>query len=143
MSLRPLLGVEAADRTSRAVITLTLRNSGPMAFKPEDYPEQIVIERTIERSGASSYKIRATRDGRIVARKKQEMNEIVTHFNISVDSPATVLTQDEARSFLTNHDDSKLYDVSVACCSVSDLTGVVLPQLYRFEHPREGLCCHH
>lgn len=115
--------VDPAKCPSRSIITVTLRNSGSMAFKPDDYPEQIVIERTIERSGASSYKIRATRDGRIVARKKQEMNEIVTHFNISVDSPATVLTQDEARSFLTNHDESKLYDVSV--------TGALCTRSYR------------
>lgn len=88
-----------------------MSNEGPEAFKPESYGNQIVIERTIQKNGGSSYRFRATREGRILANKREELNEICQNFNITIDSPLTILTQDAARSFLQNATDESLYKV--------------------------------
>ena len=91
-----------------------MSNDGPEAFKPELYGPQIVIERTLHKNGSSGYKFRATRDGRIIAHKREELNEICQNFNITIDSPLTILTQDNARSFLQNATDEALYKVRSA-----------------------------
>lgn len=72
----------------------------------------VVVERTITRSGAAPFKFRATRDGKIIASKKEELAAILQTFSIVVDSPLTILTQDQARSFLQASDPRKLYEVS-------------------------------
>ncbi|ORX37313.1 P-loop containing nucleoside triphosphate hydrolase protein [Kockovaella imperatae] len=93
----------------KAVVTVIMSNEGPEAFKPELYGSQIVIERTLHKNGGSSYRFRATRDGKIIAQKRDELNEICANFSITIDSPLTILTQDAARSFLQNATDEMLY----------------------------------
>ena len=102
----------AGPGNSKAIITLTMANRGPEAYKTEMYHQNVIIERTLMKSGASSYKFRAERGGRILASKRDELTQICQWFNITIDSPLTVLTQDQARSFLQNADDSTLYKVS-------------------------------
>lgn len=100
-----------ADIDSKATITLTLSNRGPNAFQPEKYPEKIVIERVIERNGGGGYKFQADRDGPILERKRSELQAILSHFALNMDSPLTLLTQDNAKSFLASSDPRSLYDV--------------------------------
>ena len=88
-----------------------MSNEGPEAFKPDVYGRQIVIERTIEKNGSSNYKFRAERNGKIMAHKKEELTQISQNFSIIIDSPLTILTQDNARSFLQNSTDENLYRV--------------------------------
>ncbi|WRT67894.1 uncharacterized protein IL334_004868 [Kwoniella shivajii] len=93
----------------KAVITVVMANSGPEAFKPDIYDPHIIIERTISLNGSSGYKFRATRDGRTVANKRAELTAICENFSINIDSPLTILTQDQARSFLQSSDPHKMY----------------------------------
>jgi chromosome segregation ATPase len=97
---------------SKAVITVTMSNEGPEAYKPEVYDSNIIIERTLVKSGASCYKFRAERNGKTLASKRDELTQICEWFNVTVDSPLTVLTQDQARSFLQNADNNTMYKVS-------------------------------
>lgn len=103
----------------KATITLTLANNGMEAFMPEKYPGAIVIERWIDKNGSSGYKFRATEDGKILSTKRDELVQICSHFNIEIDSPLTLLTQDNAKTFLASTDDRKLYEVRGAPCSSS------------------------
>ncbi|WWD18585.1 hypothetical protein CI109_103038 [Kwoniella shandongensis] len=93
----------------KAIITVVMANAGTEAFKPDVYDPYIVIERSIAANGSSSYKFRATKDGKTIANKRSELDDISKHFNINIDSPLTVLTQDQSRSFLQNADQGKLY----------------------------------
>nr|XP_019045507.1 hypothetical protein I302_05897 [Kwoniella bestiolae CBS 10118]OCF24437.1 hypothetical protein I302_05897 [Kwoniella bestiolae CBS 10118] len=93
----------------KAIITVVMANSGPRAFKPDVYDPHIVIERTISLTGATTYRFRASRDGRILANKRSELTAICENFNINIDSPLTILTQDQARSFLQSSDPGQLY----------------------------------
>lgn len=110
----PVTRVSTVLTDSKATITLTLNNSGSEAFKPDVYGENIVIERTLAANGTSQYKFRATRDGKTLATKRDELTQIVDHFAITIDSPLTVLTQDAARTFLQNANDTTLYNVSAS-----------------------------
>jgi chromosome segregation ATPase len=103
--------VARAEGTSKAVITVTICNEGYGAYKSDVYDPDIVIERTITKTGGG-YKFRGSKDGRTVATKREELAQILASLNVNVDSPLTVLTQDQARSFLSNADDAQLYRVS-------------------------------
>ncbi|WVQ83023.1 hypothetical protein IAT38_005161 [Cryptococcus sp. DSM 104549] len=93
----------------KAVVTLVMANSGEGAFRPDLYSPYIVIERTISSNGSASYRFRATKDGKVLATKRTELTAISDFFNINIDSPLTVLTQDMSRSFLQAADPGKLY----------------------------------
>lgn len=94
---------------SRAVITLTIANKGVDAFEPHRYTDDIIIERIIDRSGSSQYKFRTIRNGNILEKKSIELKNIMNHFNLDIDSPLTLLTQDAAKSFIATTDERKLY----------------------------------
>lgn len=93
------------------MVTVTLTNRGTEAYKPEIYNPYVVIERVITKSGSAPFNFRASRDGKIVAHKKEELSRILDAFQIHVDSPLTILTQDQARSFLQSSDPTSLYKV--------------------------------
>lgn len=95
--------------TDRAVITLTIANKGIEAYQPDKYLDGIVVERTIDSKGSGGVKFISERDGKIISRKAKELSDILQNFNITVDSPLTILTQDQARSFLVSADDKALY----------------------------------
>jgi hypothetical protein len=69
-----------------------------------------VIERRITATG-STYNFRAKPEEKVFFTKRDELNQILEHFNITIDSPLTVLTQDAARSFLAHANDASLYEV--------------------------------
>ncbi|KAK4685679.1 structural maintenance of chromosomes protein 6, partial [Tremellales sp. Uapishka_1] len=97
------------DDCDRATVILTLHNTGSEAFKPDLYKPDIVIERTIMKNGSSSYKFRGSKNGKVLASSKEELTQISNAFNITIDSPLTLLTQDQARSFLQSSDDKTMY----------------------------------
>jgi structural maintenance of chromosomes protein 6 len=86
-------------------------NGGDEGYKPELFGDVIIIERRFSKDGSSGYKIKA-KNGSVVSTKREELQEILDHFNLQVDNPLTVLTQDTARQFLGNsssHDKYKLF----------------------------------
>ncbi|WVQ83948.1 hypothetical protein IAT38_006092 [Cryptococcus sp. DSM 104549] len=109
------------DNGDRAKIVLVLTNAGDMAYRPDLYPEQIVIERMIHANGSSRYNFRAEKNGKILGNKKSDLTAMLDFFNITVDSPLTVLTQDQARSFLRSVDDKTLYKFFLDGTQLSDL----------------------
>ena len=65
------------------------------------------IERRFTREGSSAYKIYSGRDGdaykpvKVVSTRRKELDAICDHMNIQVDNPLNILTQDNARMFLS------------------------------------------
>ncbi|CEQ43019.1 SPOSA6832_04907 [Sporobolomyces salmonicolor] len=88
-------------RASSARCCVTLANKGEDSFKPEMYGTEITIERTMNKSGGGNYKIKNS-EGKTVDTKKATLDLILDHFNIQVDNPMTVLTQDQSRQFLAS-----------------------------------------
>uniref|UniRef100_A0A803LMC1 RecF/RecN/SMC N-terminal domain-containing protein n=1 Tax=Chenopodium quinoa TaxID=63459 RepID=A0A803LMC1_CHEQI len=83
---------------SYALVQVVLKNEGMDAFKVESYRECIIIERRITES--SSTLVLKDHQGRRVSNKKEELRELVEHFNIDVENPCVIMTQDKSREFL-------------------------------------------
>ena len=88
-----------------SIVTVRIKNQGPLAFKPSQYGSSIIVERHFSRSGTSGFKLK-DRNGRIVSTKKAELEDILDAFSMQIDNPMNVLTQDMARQFL-NHSTPK------------------------------------
>ncbi|KAL7325356.1 Structural maintenance of chromosomes protein 6, variant 3 [Mucor circinelloides] len=86
---------------SAAIVTIHLTNNGPNAYRPDIYPERIIVERRINKEGGSPYKIK-NKSGRVISTKKEDLVAILDHLNLLVNNPLTMLTQDMARKFLSD-----------------------------------------
>lgn len=97
------------DGKSMARVRIIFKNEGRDAFKPQIFGSKIIVERKLQRQGTNSYFIRSD-NHRTVSTKKADLDEILHHFNITVDNPLAFLTQDKAREFLTLSTDQAKYD---------------------------------
>nr|AAD54769.1 SMC-like protein [Arabidopsis thaliana]AAD54770.1 SMC-like protein [Arabidopsis thaliana] len=81
---------------SYAVVQVEMKNSGEDAFKSEIYGGVIIIERRITESATAT----VLKDylGKKVSNKRDELRELVEHFNIDVENPCVVMSQDKAGS---------------------------------------------
>lgn len=84
-----------------SVVTVWIKNQGPLAYKPSFYGKSIAVERHFNRSGTSGFKLK-DQNGKIVSTKKAELEDILDAFSMQLDNPMNVLTQDMARQFLNN-----------------------------------------
>ncbi|KLO12587.1 P-loop containing nucleoside triphosphate hydrolase protein [Schizopora paradoxa] len=92
-----------------AEVTITLKNEGEDAYRPEVYGKSIVITRRFTKEGTSSYKIKS-KEGRLISTKKEELSAICDHVNIHVDNPMNILSQDSARQFLSSSHPREKYN---------------------------------
>ena len=92
---------------SAATVAIHLSNEGKNPFQRETYGPTIVIERRITQS-ASTYKIKTHRD-RTIGTTATLMHRVLDHFDICIDNPTTILTQDMSREFLATAEPTKMY----------------------------------
>ncbi|KAJ3011814.1 Structural maintenance of chromosomes protein 6, partial [Thoreauomyces humboldtii] len=97
------------EGTNIGSVTVTIRNGGADAYRPEEYGDAIIIERKIRREGSSTYKIKNA-SGVVVSTKREELLSIMDTMQIHAENPMTILTQDAARSFLANSTASDKYN---------------------------------
>lgn len=88
---------------SYASVTVQIKNRGEDAFKPETYGSMIILERRI--SATTSSTILKDHQGKKVAQRKDELKELVEHFNIDVENPCVIMSQDKSREFLHSGND--------------------------------------
>ncbi|GAA5878546.1 hypothetical protein JCM3774_000102 [Rhodotorula dairenensis] len=104
-----------------ARVSVTLANAGEDAFQPAVYGDQITIERTINKEGGGAYKIKNA-EGKTVDTKKATLDQILDSFNIQVDNPMTVLTQDQSRQFLASASAKDKYTFFLRGTQLAQLT---------------------
>ncbi|XP_032068482.1 structural maintenance of chromosomes protein 6 isoform X1 [Thamnophis elegans] len=102
------LKVFVKDGQSSADVSVTLRNRGEDAFKPEQYGDSITINQHITSEGHRSYKLKSN-TGVLISSKKEELTAILDHFNIQVDNPVSVLTQEMSKQFLQSKNEGDKY----------------------------------
>ncbi|XP_039982045.1 structural maintenance of chromosomes protein 6 isoform X3 [Xiphias gladius] len=93
---------------SSADVSITLRNKGRDAYKPEVYGPAIIVDLRITREGLRTYKLR-TKSGQLVSTKKEELMSILDNFNIQVNNPVSVLTQEMSKYFLHSKGEGDKY----------------------------------
>uniref|UniRef100_A0A8C5HLL9 Structural maintenance of chromosomes protein 6 n=1 Tax=Gouania willdenowi TaxID=441366 RepID=A0A8C5HLL9_GOUWI len=91
-----------------ADVSITLRNKGKDAYKPEVYSSAIIIDLRITRDGLRSYKLKS-KSGHIISTKKEELISILDNFNIQVNNPVSVLTQEMSKHFLHSKGEGDKY----------------------------------
>ncbi|XP_056150408.1 structural maintenance of chromosomes protein 6-like [Lampris incognitus] len=87
------------EGASSADVSITLRNRGRNAHKPEVYGPTIIIDQRITREGLRSYKLRS-QSGQVISTKRDELGSILDSFNIQVNNPVSILTQEMSKHFL-------------------------------------------
>lgn len=93
---------------SSADVSITLRNKGRDAYKPEVFGQAIIVDLKITREGMRSYKLK-TKAGNLVSSKKDELMAILDHFNIQVNNPVSILTQEMSKHFLHSKGEGDKY----------------------------------
>ncbi|XP_030800928.1 structural maintenance of chromosomes protein 6 isoform X1 [Camarhynchus parvulus] len=91
-----------------ADISITLRNQGRDAFKPELYGTSITVNQHINQDGGRTWKMKS-KSGTIISSKKEELIGILDHFNIQVDNPVSILTQEMSKQFLQTKNEGDKY----------------------------------
>uniref|UniRef100_A0A673AXQ3 Structural maintenance of chromosomes protein 6 n=1 Tax=Sphaeramia orbicularis TaxID=375764 RepID=A0A673AXQ3_9TELE len=91
-----------------ADVSITLRNKGRDAFKPEVYGSSIIVDLRITREGLRTYKMK-NKSGQIVTTKKEELLSILDNFNVQVNNPVSVLTQEMSKYFLHSKGEGDKY----------------------------------
>ncbi|XP_071335380.1 structural maintenance of chromosomes protein 6 [Trachinotus anak] len=93
---------------SSADVSIILRNKGRDAYKPEVYGPAIIVDLRITREGLRTYKLRS-KSGQLVSTKKEELLSILDNFNIQVNNPVSVLTQEMSKYFLHSKGEGDKY----------------------------------
>ncbi|KAM5316462.1 structural maintenance of chromosomes protein 6 isoform 2-T2 [Glossophaga mutica] len=96
------------DGQNSADISITLRNRGDDAYRANVYGDSIVVQQHISMDGSRSYKLKS-QTGAVVSAKKEELIAILDHFNIQVDNPVSVLTQEMSKQFLQSKNEGDKY----------------------------------
>ncbi|EHB02379.1 Structural maintenance of chromosomes protein 6 [Heterocephalus glaber] len=96
------------DGQSSADITVTLRNRGDDAYRANVYGDSIVVQQHISMDGSRSYKLKS-QTGAVVSTRKEELIAVLDHFNIQVDNPVSVLTQEMSKQFLQSKNEGDKY----------------------------------
>lgn len=107
---------------SNAVIHVEIQNEGEDAFKPDIYGDVIIVERRISES-TSSITLK-DHQGKKVCTRKADLQEIIEHFNIDVENPCVIMSQDKSREFLhsgNNKDKFKFFYKATLLQQVNDL----------------------
>ncbi|CAM6106305.1 unnamed protein product [Calypogeia fissa] len=89
------------------LVVVELNNVGEDAFRPDVFGDTILVERRIVESGGS-FCLKDSQ-GRKVGTKKDDVLEVVEHFNIEVENPCVVMTQDKSREFLHGGSDKEKF----------------------------------
>ncbi|XP_036118638.1 structural maintenance of chromosomes protein 6 isoform X1 [Molossus molossus] len=96
------------DGQNSADISITLRNRGDDAYRANVYGNSIVVQQHISMDGSRSYKLKSEA-GAVVSTRKEELIAILDHFNIQVDNPVSVLTQEMSKQFLQSKNEGDKY----------------------------------
>jgi len=95
-----------------AQVEVRLANKGSDGYRPEIYGEEICIQRRISIEGSSSYKIKS-QSGTNVGTKREDLDAICEHMGLQVNNPLSILTQDNARQFLSSSSAAEKYKVRI------------------------------
>uniref|UniRef100_A0A3P9MZK2 Structural maintenance of chromosomes protein 6 n=1 Tax=Poecilia reticulata TaxID=8081 RepID=A0A3P9MZK2_POERE len=93
---------------SSADVSITLRNKGRDAYKLDVYGPAITIDLRITREGLRTYKLKSN-GGQVISTKKEELISILDNFNIQVNNPVSVLTQEMSKYFLHSKGEGDKY----------------------------------
>ncbi|GKA06248.1 structural maintenance of chromosomes protein 6B-like protein [Tanacetum coccineum] len=109
-------------KTVYALVHVEITNRGEDAFKHDVFGDVIIVERRITESSSTS--VLKDQQGKKVATRREDIRELVEHFNIDVENPCVVMSQDKSREFLHSGNDKdkfKFFFKATLLSQVDDL----------------------
>lgn len=103
---RNLAGFIREGSDGPAVVRVTLRNTGSDAFKADKYGDRIQIERKIGKQGSAGYRL-LDNNGKLVSNQVSELRALQRQFNLYMENPCCVLTQEESKKFIQGQEKDK------------------------------------
>jgi len=85
----------------KAEVIIHLSNKGLDHYQKDIFGDTIIIERSIHsnaKSGTTSYKIKNSSD-KVISTKASDLKLILEKFNIQVDNPCALMSQDTSKNF--------------------------------------------
>lgn len=104
----------------QGLLIIKLKNEGQDAYQPDVFGPTIIVERHFNKNGGGGYRLKSATD-RIISTKRCDIDDIVEYFQLQVDNPMTVLTQDKAKTFLTKSTSKQKYTFFVDGVQLSTL----------------------
>lgn len=98
--------IRDGTKNNHCIVRVTLRNQGQDTYRPDLYGGTITIERKITKKGVSTYKIIAE-DGKVISTDHKEIGNFLKVFNIHVDNPVCLLTQEASKQFIQGSEKEK------------------------------------
>jgi structural maintenance of chromosomes protein 6 len=80
-------------------VEIHISNDGIDAYDQATFGKKIIVVRTLNASGGSTYKLKDEL-GHVVSTSKNDLMKMTLCLNIQAENPVCVLNQDSARSFL-------------------------------------------
>jgi len=106
--------------TDHAVVTIHLCNTGIEAYLPEVFGEMIILQRRLYMHRTHEYKM-MSKTGKLISRKREDLEKILNHFAIQVNNPCVLLTQDDARALIASSKPSDKYDFFVRATRLKEM----------------------
>ncbi|CAA7026945.1 unnamed protein product [Microthlaspi erraticum] len=108
---------------SDALVHVEMNNNGEDAFKPEIYGDALIIERRISDSTSST--VLKNHQGKKISNRKDELRELVEHYNIDVENPCVIMSQDNSREFLHSGNDKDKFKFFYKATLLQQVSGLL------------------
>ena len=99
-------------RSSSCTLSVKIKNRGETGYQTDVYGDSIIVERSFNKAGSSSFKLKSSSE-RIISTRKGDLEDISDYYALQLDNPINVLTQDMARSFLSNSSPQEKYKLFI------------------------------
>jgi chromosome segregation ATPase len=96
----------------QALLIVKVKNGGTDAYMRDLFGDSITVERSFSRTGSSGFKLKNAMN-RIVSTKKGDVDDLIEHYNMQVDNPMNILTQDKAKTFIQTSTPKQKYEFFV------------------------------
>ena len=78
-----------------------MKNATDTGYQTDVYGDSIIVERHFNKAGTSGFKLKSS-NGRLISTRRVDLEDICDYFALQLDNPMSVLSQDNARQFLSN-----------------------------------------
>ncbi|CAG5866728.1 unnamed protein product [Menidia menidia] len=123
-----------------ADITVQLRNRGPDAYKKDVYGDSILVEHRISSDGCRTCRLKS-KSGKLVSNKKEELTAILDHFNIQLDNPVSILSQEMSKQFLHSKSEADKYKVTEKEQNIQHLKEEIEKEENNYKHQENLRLC--
>jgi len=125
------------DHPGSARVRVTLVNQGPDAFQPGTYGPTITVERIIQQSGTTQYRL-LDAQGEEKSRRRSDMISMLEQFGIKPSNPVVILDQKSSKDVIQGTDASK-YSFLVNGTDIAQVDSRIQASAVFLERTREVL----